>query len=32
MSLDDIAWIFVGVIFMVIVGCVVWTMKEERKK
>jgi hypothetical protein len=32
MTLDDAAWLFVAVIFTVITVCVVWTMKEERKK
>ena len=32
MTLDDAAWVFVGVVFAVIAVCVVWTMKEERKK
>ena len=32
MSLSDAAWIFTGVVFAVIVGCVVWTIKEERRK
>ena len=32
MSLSDVAWLFTAVIFAAIVGCVVWTMKEKRKK
>ena len=32
MTLDDVAWAFVGVVFAVISVCVVWAMKEERKK
>ena len=32
MSLDDIAWIFVGVIFTAVTVCVVWAIKEEREK
>lgn len=32
MSLDDIAWLFVGVIFTVITVCTVWIIKEERRK
>ena len=32
MSLDDIAWIFVAVVFTVITVCMVWIIKEERKK
>ena len=32
MTLDDIAWIFVGIIFTVITVCVAWAIKEEREK
>lgn len=32
MTLDDAAWIFTAVIFTAIVGCVVWCIREERKK
>ena len=32
MSLDDIAWIFVAVVFTVITVCMVWIIKKERKK
>ena len=32
MSLTDVAWIFTAVIFTIITGCVVWVMKEERRK
>lgn len=32
MTIDDAVWIFTGVVFAVIVGCVVWTIKEERHK
>jgi hypothetical protein len=31
-TIDDAAWVFTGVVFTVITVCVVWTMKEERKK
>ena len=32
MTLDDIAWAFVGTIFTVITVCMVWIIKEERRK
>ena len=32
MTLDDVAWAFVGFVFAVITVCVVWIIKEERKK
>jgi len=32
MTLTDATWIFVAVIFTAIVGCVVWVIKEERRK
>ena len=32
MSLDDIAWIFVAVVFTAITCCTVWIIREERKK
>jgi hypothetical protein len=32
MTLDDIAWAFVAVIFTAIVGCTIWIIKEERRK
>jgi hypothetical protein len=32
MTPDDAVWIFTAVIFAVITGCVVWIMKEEKKK
>jgi len=32
MTLTDIAWIFTGIIFAVITGCVVWILREERKR
>ena len=32
MSLSDVVWVFVTVIFTVITVCVVWIIKEERKK
>jgi hypothetical protein len=32
MTLDDAAWIFTGVVFAAITVCVVWIIKEERKK
>jgi len=31
MTLTDATWIFTAIIFAVMVGCVVWVMKEERK-
>jgi hypothetical protein len=30
--LDDATWVFVAVIFTFITVCVVWTIKEDRKK
>jgi hypothetical protein len=32
MTLTDIAWIFTAIIFSVVAGCVVWIIKEERRK
>ena len=32
MSLSDVVWVFTAVIFAAVVGCVVWVIKEERKK
>jgi preprotein translocase subunit SecG len=32
MTLTDATWIFTAIIFAVITVCVVWIMKEERKK
>ena len=32
MTLTDTAWIFTGIIFTVVAGCVVWIIKEEEKK
>jgi len=32
MTLDDAAWLFVAVVFTVITVCVVWIIKEERRK
>jgi len=32
MTLTDVAWIFTAIIFAVMVGCVVWVMKEEKRK
>jgi hypothetical protein len=32
MSLDDVVWIFTGVVFTVITVCVVWILREERKR
>ena len=32
MTLDNAAWVFTAVIFAAIVGCVVWVIKEERRK
>lgn len=32
MSLSDVVWVFVTVIFTAIVGCVVWILREERKR
>jgi hypothetical protein len=32
MTLTDASWLFVAVIFAEIVGCVVWVIKEERRK
>lgn len=32
MSLEGIAWIFTGVVFTAITVCMVWIIKEERKK
>ena len=32
MTPDDAVWIFTGIIFTVITGCVVWIIKEEKRK
>jgi len=32
MTLTDIAWIFTAIIFSVVTGCVVWIIKEEKRK
>ena len=32
MTLTDVAWVFTGIIFTVVASCVVWILREERKK
>ena len=32
MTPDDAVWIFTGIIFTVVASCVVWILREERKK
>jgi len=32
MTLDDAVWIFTGVVFVAVVGCTIWVIKEERRK
>ena len=32
MTLTDVAWIFTGVVFVAVVVCTIWVIKEERKK
>ena len=32
MTPDDAVWIFTGIIFTVLIGCIVWVIREERRK
>ena len=32
MTLTDVVWLFTAVIFAVITVCVIWIIKEERRK
>jgi cbb3-type cytochrome oxidase subunit 3 len=32
MTLTDATWIFTAIIFSVVTGCVVWILREERKR
>ena len=32
MTHTDIVWIFTAVIFTVLIGCIVWVIREERRK